>query len=262
MKSQKTNDILSTDTLNQALGALSERFFACVYPSLDSTNANAKQLAASGVRYALVSAESQTAGRGRMGRSFYSPDGTGVYFSILYTFSEPLANAVTVTSACAVAVMRAIRRVCEKQTAIKWVNDLYLDGKKVCGILAESALDPSRPTEYPVIIGIGINLRDGAFPPALADIAGSLQSDASRAALIAAVLEDLLPYLDHPTDRSWLGDYKEHSCVLGKPIVWSQNGEARQGTAVDIDENGALIAEDAQGARHLLFSGEISLRTT
>ena len=96
MKSQKTNDILSTDTLNQALGALSERFFAYVYPSVDSTNANAKQLAASGVRYALVSAESQTAGRGRMGRSFYSPDGTGVYFSILSGYNSGIHRTCVV----------------------------------------------------------------------------------------------------------------------------------------------------------------------
>ena len=261
MNRQKHIDVLSNDTLCHAMGALSARFPVYVHPSLDSTNAEAKRLAANGVRHAVVVAEAQTQGRGRMGRSFYSPDGTGVYFSILYTFSEPIANAVTVTTACATAVMRAIRRVCKKQTAIKWVNDLYLDGKKVCGILAESVLDPSRPTEYPIIIGIGINLRDGDFPPELAEIAGALCSDASRADLITAVLEELLPYLDCPADRSWLGDYKNCSCVLGKPIVWHQNGDTHQGIAVDVDENGALIAEDSQGARVVLFSGEISVRT-
>lgn len=260
MQSKSSQDILSQDTLKLAMGVLSSRFDVQVHALLDSTNTEAKRLAIDGTRYALISAEAQTAGRGRMGRSFYSPDTTGVYFSILYTFSAPIASAVTVTSAAAVAVMRAIKRVCGKQTAIKWVNDLYLHDKKVCGILAESVLDPSRPNEYPVIIGIGINLRNTNFPTELADIAGALGSDTSRAELIAAAVEELLPYLDNPDDRSWIDDYRRYSCILGREITWTRGAENRCGKAVGINEDGALLVELPNGERKALFTGEISVR--
>lgn len=260
MQRKISKDILTTDTLRHALGPHAAQFETYCHQTTDSTNADSKRLAASGKRYAIISAETQTAGRGRMGRSFYSPDATGVYFSILYTFFEPITGAVTITAAAAVAVMRAIRKICGKQTDIKWVNDLYLNEKKVCGILAESVLDPSHPGEYPVIIGIGINLRTNRFPTELTNIAGAVGSDASRAELIAAVTKELSPYLQNPADRSWLEDYKKHSCILGKEITWSRGDEVHTGRAIDIDRNGALLVEEPSGTHVSLFTGEISVR--
>lgn len=256
MRPEPNWDELSVASLTEALGGADEIAVA-VYPSIDSTNQEAKRRARSGERQALIVAETQTAGRGRLGRSFYSPDATGVYFSVLYTVNAPLSDAVAVTSAAAVAVMRAIKRVCGLQTEIKWVNDLYLDGKKVCGILAESV-----PVEggIGIVVGVGINLRDADFPDTLAEIAGTLHTDVSRAELIAAVYRELLPYLAETTDRSWLDDYRHHSFVLGHPITWTRGGECFEGVALDIDEDGGLVVCDRLGAVQTLSSGEISVR--
>ena len=258
MKKDQFTDPVTEKSLRDAMGALAERFTPYAYPSIDSTNAEAKRLAVSGKEYALIAAETQTAGRGRMGRSFYSPDCAGVYFSILYRLGEPLADAVSITSAAAVAVMRAVLRVCAKQVEIKWVNDLYLDGKKVAGILAESVTLDKKSS---VIIGIGINLRQSAFPREIADIAGAIGADdVDRSALIAAILEELLPFLQDPSDRSWLADYRAFSCVIGKNVAWFDQSRTDTGVAVDIDENGALLVKTESGATMRLSTGEISVR--
>lgn len=256
----KKTDALTDAALREALGALAERYQISVYDTIESTSSEAKARARSGERFALIAAGTQTAGRGRLGRSFYSPNGTGVYFSVLHTIETALTNAVPITSAAAVATMRAIRRVCGVQTEIKWVNDLYLNGKKVCGILTEAVFDPSRLSDCSVILGIGINLRGGEFPGELASIAGTLESDADRSTLIAAVIEELLPFFDDPTDRSWLEDYRAYSCVIGHEIIWTRGGKEHHGRAEDIDDNGMLIAVRDNGERELLSSVEVSLR--
>ncbi len=254
-------DEWSADSLARSLGASAARYRPYAFDCIDSTNAEAKRLAVSGERFALIAAAEQSAGRGRMGRRFHSPVGTGVYFSLLHTLDRPISDAVSVTSATAVAVMRAIRRLCGVQTEIKWVNDLYLDGKKVAGILAESVSNPARPTECAVIIGIGINLRPASFPAELAEIATTLgNSTVSRSALIAAIAEELTPYLCAPDLRTWLDDYRAHSCVLGRAVEWRIGEEIFCGRAVEIDCDGALIVERADGARARLATGEISLR--
>ena len=230
-----------------------------VLEEVDSTNTYAKRLAADGERDALVVARAQTGGRGRMGRSFYSPADSGVYFSILHRLSVPLADAVSLTSAAAVAVMRGVRGVCGLQTEIKWVNDLYYRQRKVCGILAESLT--LADGSVAVVVGIGINLRSAAFPPELAEIAGALCADgADEAELIAEITKELMPSLCHPTERWWLDDYRQCSCVIGKPITWTCEGRSFCGYAEDIDGNGALCVRTDAGERQLLQTGEITLR--
>ncbi|MBQ7335950.1 MAG: biotin--[Clostridia bacterium] len=231
----------------------------CTFAEIDSTNTEAKRMAASGFSgCALIAADRQSAGRGRMGRSFFSPSGTGAYFSILYTPHTSLSDTVTVTGAAAVAVMRAIRALTGIQTEIKWVNDLYLNGKKVCGILAESVCG-ERGTQ--VIVGIGINLCTEDFPAELCGIAGSLGADAvSPSQLIAETFLQLYPFLQNPHDRSWLEDYRTHSCVLGKAIRWYRNGVEYEGIAREIDDDGALIAKRTDGSIERLFTGEITIR--
>ena len=246
------------DVMKQTLESSGLQIPVTVLETVDSTNTYAKRLAAEGEQAALIVALEQTAGRGRMGRSFYSPSGSGVYLSILHTFHTPICNAVSVTSAAAVAVMRAIRRICGIQTEIKWVNDLYLNGKKVCGILAESMLIGDACA---VVVGIGINLRSATFPADLADIAGTLGADdADAAALVAAITEELTPYLQDPLSRSWLEDYRIHSCVIGKRVVWMKEGGAHSGVASDIDEDGSLIVLADHGEMVTLRTGEITLR--
>ena len=207
---------------------------------------------------ALITARAQSAGRGRMGRSFYSPEGTGAYFSILYTPHRPLTDAVRITSAAAVATMRAIRNLTGKQTGIKWVNDLYFHDKKVCGILAESVVQAGR---IQIVVGIGINLCTEDFPSEIASVAGSLGASAlTPERLIAEVVRELYPYLFDAENRSWLEDYRRHSIVLGRPIYWLRDGARYDGVALEIDDAGALIARRDDGEQEILSTGEITVR--
>lgn len=261
MSRKVKTDGWSKADLQDALGALADRIDLRVFEEIDSTNAEAKRMASEGLRTdrpCLLAAVRQTAGRGRMGRSFYSPADTGAYFSLLYTPAEPLENAVTITSAAAVAVMRAIRRLTALQVQIKWVNDLYWNDKKICGILTE-AVTCGQSTH--IVIGIGINIRTVCFPEALSEIAGSLrQAELSPSVLIAACTEELLPLLSQADGRGWLEEYRRYSMVLQRPIVWTEQGQQTVGIAREIDADGALLAEDAEGRIHRLYSGEISVK--
>lgn len=224
-----------------------------------STNTLAKELAVShhGTA-ALIAADRQSAGRGRMGRSFHSPTGTGVYFSLLFPVKGALSAAVSITSAASVAVMRAIRETTGRETKIKWVNDLLLDGKKVCGILTEAVTVGDQAS---LVIGIGINLRPAVFPKELENIAGTLdEPDLPREELIARIVAELLPFLNDPQNREWLEDYRLHSCVIGKEILRIENGVSSPCYAEGIDEDGRLLVRHPDGRSEALQSGEISVR--
>lgn len=238
-----------------------EEIHLCLYDCIDSTNTEAKRMAADAkAPMTLLAADAQSAGRGRMGRSFYSPSATGVYFSLLYTAQAPMTSAVTVTSAAAVAVMRAVERLCGIRCSIKWVNDLYLENKKIAGILAESV---SCGEQHSIVLGIGINLTTESFPEDLSFVAGSLGKELpmTREALIAEIFSQLYPYIQDATDASWLSDYRASSMVLGKRIRWSDpKGGFLEGTAEDIAPSGALIAKDDAGCLYTLSTGEITLR--
>ena len=250
-------DLLNEKVLSGSLSAFAD-LRAFYFDCCDSTNAEAKRLAEGGFSgRALLAAGEQTAGRGRLGRSFWSPSGSGVYFSILDTVSRPLEIAVSVPCAASVAVMRAIRKVCGKQTAIKWVNDLLYREKKICGILAEAVRQGEKTA---LIVGIGINLRRADFPPELREIAGTLDDDHTpRVDLIAGVARELLPFLRDPSSREWLDDYRACSCVIGKRIAFTRAGETTFATAVGIDRDGGLLVRTGAG-EEILRSGEITVR--
>ena len=252
-------DFLNTFTLKRALKQNAEHMHLKVLKCCASTNTLARQIAIEHPnRTALIVAHQQTAGRGRLGRQFYSPKGAGIYFSLLFPLAHTLLSSISLTCAASVAVMRAIRSTTGLQTEIKWVNDILLDEKKVCGILTE-AVTVNDSTA--LIIGIGINLRPAEFPPELTDIAGSLnQSKLPRSALIAAILSELLPMLNHPQNHDWLEDYREHSCVIGHPLTRIKQGEARFCIAESISEDGGLTVRYTDGSTETLCSGEISIR--
>ena len=246
------------NALIEALGAQFDGVLVHVFDEIDSTNTEAKRMASGGfLGDALLVAHRQTAGRGRMGRSFYSPNGTGAYFSILHTLHAPLCDAVAITSAASVAVMRAIRALTGIQTQIKWVNDLYYNEKKVCGILTE-AVSAGKHTH--VIVGIGINLDTADFPEELSGIAGSLNAKIDPAALIAKLYGEIAHYLQDPSSREWLDDYRAHSMVLGRRVTWIEAERARTGVAEAIDGDGALLIRDEKNDLVRLHTGEISLR--
>ncbi len=253
----------SVDRLAQHLKEDAAGLTLLVKDVLDSTNTEAKRMAVGGFTgTALIVAGRQSAGRGRMGRSFYSPEESGLYFSILYTGKQPLSSLVSLTGAAAVAAMRGIFSVCGVQTEIKWVNDLYLGGKKVAGILCES-LCCAEEGKNSIIIGVGINLSTKMFPQDISRIAGSIGTEGDVRLLLAAeIYRALYPYLQDPESRDWLADYRRHSFVLGKSVTYTENGISLTGVAESINDDGELLVRLPNKETHLLRTGEISVRLT
>lgn len=227
------------------------------YGLTDSTNLRAKQAAAEGIERGLFLAEGQSAGRGRLGRSFYSPEDTGLYFSCLYTIYEPLHSFLALTPAAAVVCARAIEKHCGKKVGIKWVNDLYYEEKKVCGILVESV--SALNLQSKLIVGVGINLHTEEFPPELAGIAGSLGVRIDRQAMALEIYRALEGYVCNPADRSFMEEYTARSVVLGKRVKLLKGEECFFGTVLGFDDDGGIIL-DMEGERRVFRGGEITLR--
>lgn len=233
-----------------------------VYESLDSTNNEAKRLLANGLQgEAIIVAEGQTGGRGRLGRSFYSPAGGGVYMTLVLRPKASMQDAVTLTTAAAVAVVCAIEELSGKRPEIKWVNDVYLGGKKICGILTEAVSDFEAGTIQSVLVGIGVNMKTQDFPEEIQEKAASLNEQTiPRSDMIAAIAKTMLKICEDIHSKEYLEIYRSHSMVIGKNVDYFENGQAFSAVAVAIDDMGGLIVRHADGSERTLFSGEISLR--
>lgn len=237
-----------------------------VYDSLESSNKTAKQLALDGAPHGtLVLTAHQSAGRGRLGRRFESPAGKGVYFSVLLRPEIPAASAQTVTASAAVAVCRAVQALCGLELGIKWVNDLYYRGKKVCGILTEAGADIESGRLEWLVVGIGLNLTTSPadWPEELAATAGSLYpggpSPVGRAALAGAIARELLalcPAFD------CLDEYRARCFVPGHWVTVCTGSETYPAQALAIDEEGRLVVVRENGRREALRHGEVSIRPT
>ncbi|MBQ9227872.1 MAG: biotin--[Eubacterium sp.] len=236
------------------------RFPATVftYPTVDSTNNEAKRLLAQGMSgVLLLAADEQTAGRGRQGKRFYSPADTGVYFSLVLPY-QPADSEVSVTTAVAVAVCRAIEQLTPLKPKIKWVNDIYLNGKKVAGILAEAVRSSRSANADAVVIGIGINISTADFPSTVEN-GGALDVAVGREQLVAAVSNALSELLSRRF-ADFAEEYRARSLLLGEEIVYVHSGEQRTALAVDIDASGGLTVLHGDGSFAVLRSGEISVR--
>jgi len=232
-----------------------------LFETIDSTNSEAKRRLRKLVSgKTLLIAKTQTGGRGRLGRSFYSPKESGIYMTLVYSTTKPLAQVVSITSAAAVAVMEAIKETTGKQTVIKWVNDLYYQKKKICGILAETMPDSLQNNCTYVILGIGINLNTEEFPSELESIAGSLQSDCDPNQLIANITNKIFDFSENQQEYAYMDRYRSASMVLGKQVICAQGDKTFLGTAADITDNGALVVLLQDGNEILLDSGEVTLR--
>ena len=227
---------------------------------IGSTNEEAKKLAADGASHGtVVISEEQTNGRGRRGRSFHSPAGTGLYMSIILR-PEMLGDEVMYTVAAAVAVREVIARY-NARASIKWVNDIYIEKKKVCGILCEAISDLESGSVSAVICGIGINLTSprGGFPDELKDKAGALDNDnISRAKISAEVIDSLLDVLEHTPDKL-IEQYSNHMMLTGKEIYYARGSESLRATVVGVDGTGGLIVRCDGGVCEILRSGEVQL---
>lgn len=242
-----------------------------LYPTLESSNRTAKLLALDGAPHGtLVLTAHQSAGRGRLGRRFESPAGKGVYCSVLLR-PDPLPPAdgvQAVTAAAAVAVCRAVRALCGLELGIKWVNDLYFQGKKVCGILTEASTGVESGQLEWLVVGVGLNLTtlpadwpEEAGP--LARTAGSLfpggPAPVGRAALAGAIARELLalcPAFD------CLDEYRARCFVPGHWVTVCTATETYAARALAIDAGGRLLIERENGRREALLYGEVSIRPT
>ncbi len=249
-----------------------------VLREVDSTNNEAKKLALKGAPHGtVVAAEQQTAGRGRLGRSFESPPGTGIYFTVILRPDTDLRKALLITTAAAVAVCRAVRELTGKPACIKWVNDVYLGEKKFCGILTESATDFETGALKSVVTGIGINFRtpDSVFSEetrarGICSLYGSGNGPAADSAskrpsvtrneLIARIVDELTEICSDLDDHTFLDDYRRWSLVIGREVSCIRGNEHRNVRVLDIDEWGGLVVMNPDGSRETLSSGEISIR--
>jgi BirA family biotin operon repressor/biotin-[acetyl-CoA-carboxylase] ligase len=250
------NDLLNSSLVESKLNSNIKVIY---YPSIDSTNTQAKRLIAEGESgNMLVIADEQTNGRGRQGKSFYSPALTGIYLTYVTHPMTALQNAVTATTAAAVAVCRAIEQLTDLKPKIKWVNDVYLADKKVCGILTEAVTDFETQTVTSVIIGIGMNIKTIHFPKDVEN-ASCLGVDIKRADLIAAITNEL-EKITSSNYNDFISYYRSHSMIIGEKINFIQNNQVTPATAVAIDESGGLVVELKDGTQTTLRSGEISIR--
>ena len=235
-----------------------------IHEKLDSTNTRAKAIAATGVPHGyLVIAESQSGGRGRFGRPFFSPEHSGVYISYVLRPEMPAERAVMITSMAAVAVARAIEALADVEVKIKWVNDLYINGRKVCGILCEAGMDfESGQLEY-AVLGIGVNVTAMRFPDDLAGIATSIENECgapvSRSRLIAEISNQLASLYDQMDAGSFMAESRARSNVIGRDVTVIRGSERFVARALDIDDQGRLVIRTREGVARL-GSGEISLK--
>ena len=239
-----------------------------VLPSTDSTNTQVKQRFGKEPEGFVLLAEEQTAGRGRLGRSFVSPRGDGLYMSILLHPDLPLDKIPLLMLTSAVAVCEALEHQCGVWPKIKWVNDIFLRGRKCCGILTESSFSTGGSRPDFAVVGIGLNLRfNRAAYPELADIAGSLSDEThrlpTRAQLAASILNAFEPWYDKLLAGETCGlldAYRSRMNCLRRRITVTSPAGQYPAFCVGLTDTGNLIIVDQNGTQSILRAGEISVR--
>lgn len=257
-----------TACLRGRLSDLSGLQSLTVLDTVDSTNNYLRALGDSGAPDGtVVLARQQTAGKGRQGRAFYSPPDTGLYLSALFQPDCTAADILALTPMAAVAAAEAIETVSGEQTEIKWVNDLLLHGKKICGILCESKFAQNAAKPDYVIIGIGINLTapPEGFPPELAEIAGAVSDRCEDAATLflrtaEALVRRLFAQYAGLRHRAYLAGYRARLGTLGRDILVLENGISRPARALAVDDDLRLLVRYENGAEQWRSTGEIRIR--
>ena len=240
-----------------------------IYNKEGSSNDIAKNLCLKGEdEGSIVIVKSQTNGKGRMGRSFLSSSENGLYMSIILRPQIPAEECVNITVLCAVAVLEAIEELTDRRASIKWVNDIYINDKKCCGILTESALDTDNGKLKYAIVGIGVNLcppKDG-FDKEIEKIAcGIYENQCPRdfkAKLCAKIINKFFKYYNKIEDKAYMKPYKEKSCIIGNAVDVYVGKECISGTAIDIDDKASLIVKDENGQMRTFNSGEARVRNS
>ena len=259
-------DILTEESIRASLSTRQIGQALRVFSVTDSTNNEAKRQALQGVPHGTVFvAEEQTGGKGRLGRNWVSPPGLGLWFSLLLRPHCTPQQASRMTLLAGLAVCRALQKEIKVDARIKWPNDIVIGSRKVCGILTEMGAEMEQ-IEY-VVIGIGINIHDGCYPPELKERAVSLDEATgktwNRAAVLRAILtefEEILQENERCGLQILLSEYRSQCVTLGRTVSCSRpDGEIR-GQAMGITEEGELIIQTENGEKAVIYSGEVSVQ--
>jgi len=261
------SDILSPQGIRRFLKPEYRDLDLTVLPTAPSTNALVREKANQGrPEGCIIIACEQTDGRGRYGRQFFSPADTGVYLSLLLrpTAYSP-QQATCLTAAAAAAMCQAIEAVTGQRPGIKWVNDIFLHGKKVCGILTEAAVGLETGTLNYMVLGAGVNLYPPAegFPEEIQSIAGSVLERSCPEAknrLVGEFLNRFWDFYSHPECRAYLEDYRARSLAVGRRVTVLSNGQAVSAYAYGIDDDFRLLVRCENGDTEALSYGEIRIQ--
>ena len=210
----------------------------------------------------VVLAKRQTSGRGRLNRSFYSPENSGIYMSVLVKPNLKIDESVKITTLTATIVAKAVESLINSPVQIKWVNDIYLNGKKLCGILAEASHNTKTGNLSHAIIGIGINVLNSNFPPEIENIATSIESQTGikidSNILIAKIIDGLLN-INELLKTDYLSEYKKRLFILGKTVTVDTGSDKYFAKALDVLDSGALLIE-VNGEQKILNFGDVSIK--
>ena len=259
-------DVLSQAELESSIDSEWAGKNILYFDETDSTNTEIKKAAEKDAPHGtLAVADYQSMGKGRRGRSWAAPHGVGIWMSLLLRPELPPTCASMLTLVAALAVADGIREVCDLEAKIKWPNDIVVNGKKVCGILTEGALDLENGGLRYAVLGIGINICPpaGGFPPELASIAGALTEtggEALRAPLTAAVLDEFFALYPHLTEKPFFEDYVSRSLLTGRQIEVLRGGTRIPAAVRGIDGDFHLHVIYADGREEHLAAGEVSTR--
>ena len=244
---------------------LNQKLNIDIFDELDSTNTYLKKIGSNGEKEnKLVIALSQTDGRGRMGRSFYSPNGTGIYFSLLIHPEFSAEKSLFLTVMAAVSVAETVMKYNSNDVKIKWVNDIYIEGKKVCGILTEGAVNSNKKLDY-AVVGIGINViaPENGFPDDIKDIATAVFPGNTEEYIKEKIVADVVNRffsVYNGDDKDYIRRYKEYSYLTGKEINIISGDKTRPATVIDITDNCHLLVRNKNGEIEEISSGDVSVR--
>lgn len=269
---EKSN-VISTEQIKKHLNKTEFADRITIEETVDSTNTRLKVYAAQNTRQdknvldKIYIANQQTHGKGRLGRSFYSPPKSGLYISFLLYPNTTAENAVLFTTAASVVVSMAIENVLGLNPKIKWVNDVYLNDKKICGILTEAATSFESGIVDSVVIGIGVNISTNGFPDEISNVAGGLSDEILPPVDIRNIIAgEIINLVDKiicddiiiNNDRKFIDEYRKRSMVIGQNIRIVKTNEVVK--AIDIDNDGGLVVMNSDGTNKTLSSGEVSIR--
>ncbi len=267
-ENKQPKDVITCDGVEKYIDATLKSSINIEYlQNTKSTNDIVKKRASQGESegFLLIAGE-QTNGRGRMGRDFFSPGDTGVYMSLLLRPKIKPSDAVLITTAAAVSVCEAFEKSGVSNPQIKWVNDVFVNGKKVCGILTEASFDTEKNTLDYAVLGIGVNMYEpeNSFPEEIKGIAGAVFSEKSenlRNKFVAYFINSFFAYYEHLESKKHCCAYAERCFVIGKDINVISGDSVKPAKVLSVDENCGLLVRFNDGETAVLNSGEISIRT-